>query len=123
VNASNSRDVGLIDALQNRPFSETNRSVFETPEQTTSASIPAQLTNLKTCLIKLQSNAKVALARQLFASKEHSIPELCSVLGISRATLYRYVKEARISRVITKNQQFNLKVYTLGYRTFRFTKT
>ncbi len=43
---------------------------------------------------KLQSNAKVALARQLFASKEHSIPELCSALGISRATLYRYVKEA-----------------------------
>jgi len=43
---------------------------------------------------KLQSNAKVALARQLFASKEHSIPDLCSALGISRATLYRYVKKA-----------------------------
>ena len=42
---------------------------------------------------KLQSNVKVALARQLFASKEHSIPELCSALGISRATFYRYVKE------------------------------
>jgi DNA invertase Pin-like site-specific DNA recombinase len=42
---------------------------------------------------KLQSNAKVALAHQLFASKEHSISELCSALGISRATLYRYVKE------------------------------
>jgi DNA invertase Pin-like site-specific DNA recombinase len=42
---------------------------------------------------KLQLNAKVALARQLFASKDDSIPELCSALGISRATLYRYVKE------------------------------
>ncbi|GCE29572.1 resolvase [Dictyobacter alpinus] len=42
---------------------------------------------------KLQSNAKVALARQLFASKEHPIPESCAALGISRATLYRYVKE------------------------------
>jgi DNA invertase Pin-like site-specific DNA recombinase len=43
---------------------------------------------------KLQSNAKVALAQKLFVSKEHSIPELCSALRISRATLYRYVKEA-----------------------------
>jgi len=41
---------------------------------------------------KLQSNAKVALARHMFASKSHSIPEMCSTLGISRATLYRYVK-------------------------------
>jgi len=43
---------------------------------------------------KLQSNAKVALARHMFASKSHSIPEMCLTLGISRATLYRYVKEA-----------------------------
>ena len=42
---------------------------------------------------KLQSNAKVALARHMFASKSHSIPEMCSTLGISRATLYRCVKE------------------------------
>jgi len=42
----------------------------------------------------LQSNANVALARHMFASKSHSIPEMCSTLGISRATLYRYVKEA-----------------------------
>ncbi len=44
---------------------------------------------------KLQSNAKVALARHMFASKSHSIPEMCSTLGISRATFYRYVKESR----------------------------
>ena len=43
---------------------------------------------------KLKSNAKVALAHHMFASKSHSIPEMCSTLGISRATLYRYVKEA-----------------------------
>ena len=43
---------------------------------------------------KLKSNAKVALARHMFASKSHSIPEMCSTLGISRATLYRYVKAA-----------------------------
>lgn len=42
----------------------------------------------------LKSSAKVALARHMFASKSHSIPEMCSTLGISRATLYRYIKEA-----------------------------
>jgi DNA invertase Pin-like site-specific DNA recombinase len=44
---------------------------------------------------KLKSNAKVALARHLFVEKGHSIQEMCSTLGISRATLYRYLKEAK----------------------------
>jgi len=43
---------------------------------------------------KLKTNGKVALARLMFADQSHSIPEICSALGISRATLYRYVKEA-----------------------------
>jgi len=43
---------------------------------------------------KLKTNGKVALARRLFADQSHSIPEICAALGISRATLYRYVKEA-----------------------------
>ncbi len=42
---------------------------------------------------KLKTNGKVALARQMFADQSHSIPEICAALGISRATLYRYVKE------------------------------
>jgi DNA invertase Pin-like site-specific DNA recombinase len=42
---------------------------------------------------KLKTNGKVALARQMFADQSHSIPEICTALGISRATLYRYVKE------------------------------
>lgn len=42
---------------------------------------------------KLKTNRKVTLARQMFADKSHSIPEICADLGISRATLYRYVKE------------------------------
>jgi predicted DNA-binding transcriptional regulator AlpA len=37
----------------------------------------------------------VALAQRMFADQSHSIPEICAALGISRATLYRYVKEAR----------------------------
>jgi DNA invertase Pin-like site-specific DNA recombinase len=41
---------------------------------------------------RLATNGKVALARRLFADPHHSIPEICSTLGISRSTLYRYVK-------------------------------
>jgi DNA invertase Pin-like site-specific DNA recombinase len=43
---------------------------------------------------KLKTSGKVALARRMFADHSHSIPEICAALGISRATLYRYVKEA-----------------------------
>src|SRR6266516_6506515 len=43
---------------------------------------------------KLKTNGKVALARRMFAEQSHSISEMCAALGISRATLYRYVKEA-----------------------------
>jgi DNA invertase Pin-like site-specific DNA recombinase len=42
---------------------------------------------------KLKTNSKVALARRMFADQSHSISEICAALGISRATLYRYVKE------------------------------
>ncbi len=44
---------------------------------------------------KLKTIGKVVLARQMFADQSHSIPEICAALGISRATLYRYVKEAK----------------------------
>jgi DNA invertase Pin-like site-specific DNA recombinase len=42
---------------------------------------------------KLKTTGKVALARRMFADQSHSILEICAALGISRATLYRYVKE------------------------------
>jgi len=42
---------------------------------------------------RLATNGKVALARQLFADPNRSISEICSMLGISRSTLYRYVRE------------------------------
>ncbi|MHB8628840.1 MAG: recombinase family protein [Aggregatilineales bacterium] len=41
---------------------------------------------------KLKTDGKVALARHMFADKRNSIDEICSTLGISRATLYRYLK-------------------------------
>jgi DNA invertase Pin-like site-specific DNA recombinase len=40
---------------------------------------------------KLPSNEKVILAQRMHADKSISIREICSTLGISRATLYRYV--------------------------------
>jgi DNA invertase Pin-like site-specific DNA recombinase len=41
---------------------------------------------------KLKTSGKVALAQRLFADKSNPIPDICSALGISRSTLYRYVK-------------------------------
>jgi len=37
------------------------------------------------------TSVKVAVAKQLFANKKNSVPEICRTLHISRATLYRYV--------------------------------
>jgi AraC-like DNA-binding protein len=47
---------------------------------------------------KLKTNGKVALARRMFADQSHSISEICAALGISRATLYRYVKNDTTTR-------------------------
>jgi DNA invertase Pin-like site-specific DNA recombinase len=38
---------------------------------------------------RLAANGKAALTRRLLADPHHSIPEICSKLGISRSTLYR----------------------------------
>src|SRR5437588_7311427 len=40
---------------------------------------------------KLETPAKVAMARALHADKTHSIAEICTSVGVSRATLYRYL--------------------------------
>src|SRR6266852_3319482 len=42
---------------------------------------------------KLKTSGKIALAQRMFADQSHSISEICAALGISRATLYRYVKK------------------------------
>jgi len=44
---------------------------------------------------KLKTAAKVAEARRMYADKTRSIEEVCSALGISRASLYRYIKDAQ----------------------------
>ncbi|MDP9374147.1 MAG: recombinase family protein [Chloroflexota bacterium] len=40
---------------------------------------------------KLGTPTKVAMAQALYDDKRHSIAEICRTLGISRATLYRYI--------------------------------
>jgi DNA invertase Pin-like site-specific DNA recombinase len=37
------------------------------------------------------SPEKAEIARKLYADKSNSIPKICKTLGISRATLWRYV--------------------------------
>ncbi|MEO6892612.1 MAG: recombinase family protein [Ktedonobacteraceae bacterium] len=44
---------------------------------------------------KLSTNGKVALALRLFEDPNHSVDDICSTLGISRSTFYRYVREAK----------------------------
>jgi DNA invertase Pin-like site-specific DNA recombinase len=38
------------------------------------------------------SSSKVAMAKKLYADKTNEISEICKILHISRATLYRYIK-------------------------------
>jgi DNA invertase Pin-like site-specific DNA recombinase len=42
---------------------------------------------------KSLTTSKQALAQKLYADKETSVTEICKILGISRATLWRYVKK------------------------------
>jgi len=40
---------------------------------------------------KLGTPAKIAMAKALYADHAHSIAEICKSVGVSRATLYRYL--------------------------------
>src|SRR5215212_4247135 len=42
---------------------------------------------------KALSAQKIEMARKLYADKTHSVAEICETLGISRATLWRYVND------------------------------
>jgi DNA invertase Pin-like site-specific DNA recombinase len=39
------------------------------------------------------SSRKIAMAKALYADKSQTVAEICKTLGISRATLYRYLEE------------------------------
>src|SRR3954453_21596338 len=38
-------------------------------------------------------SSKVTLAKKLYADKSNSVDDICRILNISRATLYRYIKD------------------------------
>jgi AcrR family transcriptional regulator len=44
---------------------------------------------------KLKTAAQITQARRLYADKTRSIEEICSAFGISRATFYRYMRDAQ----------------------------
>ena len=44
---------------------------------------------------KLPTDGKVALALRLYEDPKHSIAEICSMLGISRSTFFRYMRKTR----------------------------
>lgn len=56
----------------------------------------------------LNTPEKVQMAKALHADKRNSISDICRMLGVSRTTLYRYMKDyARHSTVIDKVKQIH----------------
>ena len=47
---------------------------------------------------KALTKSKAEMARQLYADKTHPIDDICQILGISRTTLYRYLKAGETAR-------------------------
>jgi DNA invertase Pin-like site-specific DNA recombinase len=50
----------------------------------------------------LESTRKVAMAQALYDDRNNSIRDICRTLGISRATLYRYIKPRALTEVATE---------------------
>ena len=48
----------------------------------------------------------------MYEDPNYSIAEICFMLGVSRSTLFRYVKGAKPPEQLQKNHQLNLKIYT-----------
>jgi len=48
---------------------------------------------------KLDTSGKLAMARSLYNDKNNSIQDICKTLGISRATLYRYLDTPHVALV------------------------
>ncbi|MBC8465851.1 Hin recombinase, partial [bacterium] len=42
---------------------------------------------------KIMDEGKIKLARTLVADNSRSIGEICEILGVSKATLYRYIRD------------------------------
>src|SRR3954452_6487371 len=62
-------------------------------ERTSAGLIAARERGRKGGRPKALTGNKVEMARKLYADKSNSVEEICKTLGISRTTLWRYVKE------------------------------
>jgi len=61
-------------------------------ERTSAGLQAARVRGIKGGRPKSLTDKKVEMARKLYADKSNSIEEICKTLGISRMTLWRYVK-------------------------------
>src|SRR3954451_3188813 len=61
-------------------------------ERTNAGLQAARMRGIKGGRPKSLTDKKVEMARKLYADKSNSIEEICKTLGISRMTLWRYVK-------------------------------
>src|SRR6266446_222273 len=57
------------------------------------------------------TDGKVALARHLYQDPNHSVTKICSMLGISRSTFFRYVKKAESATYLSDFRSRNSKIY------------
>jgi len=62
-------------------------------ERTNAGLIAARTRGIKGGRPKALTNKKVEIAKSLYADKNNSVEEICRILGISRMTLWRYVRE------------------------------
>ena len=62
-------------------------------ERTNAGLTAARTRGIKGGRPKLLTDRKVEMAKQLYTDKKNSVEEICKTLGISRMTLWRYVRE------------------------------
>jgi DNA invertase Pin-like site-specific DNA recombinase len=61
-------------------------------ERTNAGLLAARARGRKGGRPKVLNEKRAAMAQELYRNKQNSINDICKTLGISRATLYRYVK-------------------------------
>ncbi len=64
-------------------------------ERTRAGLVAARARGRKGGRTKKLKNGKLALAQRLINENTHTVEEMCELLGVSRATMFRYMKEER----------------------------
>ena len=73
------------------PLAEFERNLIK--ERTNAGLTAARTRGIKGGRPKSLTEKKVEMAKRLYADKSNSVEEVCETLGISRMTLWRYVKD------------------------------